>query len=306
MRDAFAVLFFVSVGMLLDPGALMETPGLMAGALAIVLLGKPAAALVIVWAMRYPFRVALTVAIALAQIGEFSFILSSIGRDLGILTTAATNTLVAASIISIVLNPILYRAGAPLERWLAARPWLGPRLNRATASELAAGKSRVPRTVNPAYRAVVIGYGPTGRTVIRLLRENGIEPTVIELNMDTVRALRDDSVDAVYGDATRPDTLKGAGVATAGTLILTSAGMANSTEVIRTARELNPSIRVLARAAYLRDLDALRSAGADTVYSGEGEVALAFIEDILDRLGATAEQIDRERARAHQELFGAA
>jgi CPA2 family monovalent cation:H+ antiporter-2 len=205
-----------------------------------------------------------------------------------------------------VLNPVLFRAGAPLERWLAARPWLGPRLNRTTASEVAAGQSRVARTANPVYRAIVIGYGPTGRTVIRLLRENGIEPTVIELNMETVRALRDDNVDAVYGDATRPETLTGASVTNAGTLILTSAGMANSAEVIRTARELNPGIRVLARAAYLRDLEALKNAGADTVYSGEGEVALAFIEDILDRLGATAEQIDRERARAHEELFGAA
>ena len=88
--------------------------------------------------------------------------------------------------------------------------------------------------------------------------------------------------------------------------MLTSAGMAHSAEVIRAARELNPTIRVLARAAYLRDLPTLKNAGADTVYSGEGEVALAFIENILDTLGATPEQIDRERARAHAELFGGA
>ena len=86
-------------------------------------------------------------------------------------------------------------------------------------------------------------------------------------------------------------------------MILTSAGMANSTEVIRAAKELNPGIRILARGAYLRDLEGLHQAGADTVYAGEGEVALAFIEDILDRLGATPEQIDRERERAHRELF---
>jgi monovalent cation:H+ antiporter-2, CPA2 family len=87
-------------------------------------------------------------------------------------------------------------------------------------------------------------------------------------------------------------------------LILTSAGMAHSEEVIRTARTLNPGIRILARAVYLRDLEGLHGAGADTVYAGEGEVALAFIEDILNRLGATPEQIDRERERAHSELFG--
>jgi len=303
MRDAFAVLFFVSVGMLLNPGSLIESPGLTIGALAIVLLGKPLVALAIVWVMKYPFKVALTVAIALAQIGEFSFILSTVGRELGIFTPEATNTLVATSIVSIVLNPLLYRTIEPAERWIAARPRLWAKLNRANVAGAEAAGVAV-RASEPGYRAVIIGSGPTGRTISRLLRENDIVPTVVELNMDTVRALRQDNIDAVYGDATRPDTLKAAGVATAGSLILTSAGMANSTEVIRAARKINPQIRVLARAAYLRDLAALKDAGADTVYTGEGEVALAFTEDILHSLGATPEQIDRERARAHEELFG--
>ncbi len=305
MRDAFAVLFFVSVGMLLDPGALFETPFLIAGALAIVLIGKPLVAFILVWAMRYPFGVALSTAIALAQIGEFSFILSTLGRDLGLLTTTATNTLVATSIVSIVINPLLYRAIGPIERAVMRVPSLARLLNRESAPKAAAASpARASRTANPAHHALVIGYGPTGRTVVRLLRENGIAPTVIELNMDNVRALRQDGVDAVYGDATRADTLEEAGVRRVGSLILTSAGMAHGAEVIRAARELNPSLRVLARAAYLRDLAALKAAGANTVYTGEGEVALAFIEDILGRLGATAEQIDRERARAHDELFG--
>jgi monovalent cation:H+ antiporter-2, CPA2 family len=305
MRDAFAVLFFVSVGMLLDPGALLETPLLIAGALAIVLLGKPLVALVIVWALRYPFGVALSTAISLAQIGEFSFILSALGRDLGLLTTTATNTLVATSIVSIVANPVLYRALGPIERAVMRVPSLARRLNRESppaASPVA--PTRSSRHANPAHHAVVIGYGPTGRTVVRLLRENGIAPTVIDLNMANVRALRQEGVDAVYGDATRPETLEAAAIGRVGSLILTSAGMAHSAEVIRAARELNPSLRVLARAAYLRDLPELKAAGANTTYTGEGEVALAFIEDILDRLGATAEQIDRERARAHDELFG--
>ena len=304
MRDAFAVLFFVSVGMLLNPMSLVESPALTLGALLIVLIAKPAVALVIVWVMRYPVRVSLTVAIALAQIGEFSFILSTIGRDLGLLTSAATNALVAASIVSIVLNPLLYRTIKPIERRLlvAARP---RRVGMASEPEPAPDGERSPVT-DRRYRAVVVGYGPTGRTVVRLLRENGISPTVIDLNMDAVRILKQDGVSAVYGDATRPDTLGGAGVAAAGSLILTSSGMEHSTEVIRAAREMNPKLRVLARAGYLRDLPELRQAGADSVYAGEGEVALAFVEDILQELGATPEQIDRGRARAHDELFGAA
>ena len=304
MRDAFAVLFFVSVGMLLDPGSLLAAPGLTLGALAIVLVGKPLVALVIVWGLRYPVRTALTASIALSQIGEFSFILSTLGRELGLLTVEATNAIVATAIVSIVLNPLWFRAIEPIERWITARPRLWQRLNRAAPPAGGEGASRASRGARPAHRAVIIGSGPTGRTVIRLLREAGIAPTIIELNIDTVRALRQDGIEAVYGDATQPATLAGAGVAEAGSLILTSAGMAHSTDVIRAAREMNPQIRVLARAGYLRDLPPLKAAGADSVYSGEGEVALAFVEDILDRLGATAEQIDRERARAHDELFG--
>jgi len=304
MRDAFAVLFFVSVGMLLDPAYLTESPGLIAATLAVVLVGKPGVALIIVRLLGYPFRVALAVAIALAQIGEFSFILSSVGRDLGILTSAAANTLVPVSIVSIVLNPLLYRAVAPIERWVSARGRLSKLLNPALVDDAAIAPARAA-SVPARHRAVVVGYGPSGRTVTRLLRENGIAPTVIELNMDTVRALRQDDVSAIYGDATQRDTLIAAGVPQADHLILTSAGMGNSAEVIRMARELNPSIYVLARAAYLRDVSELQAAGADAVFTGEGEVALALTEAILHRLGATAEQIDRERNRAHTELFDA-
>jgi CPA2 family monovalent cation:H+ antiporter-2 len=156
--------------------------------------------------------------------------------------------------------------------------------------------------IDPSQRAVVVGYGPTGRTVVRLLRENGLIPTIIELNVDTVRELREQGIDAVYGDASQLETLTAADVAHAATLALTSPGTTDSAEVIRLAREQNPGLRVLARASYLRDLAALKAAGANTAYSGEGEVAVAFVEDILHALGATPDQIDRERERAHREL----
>jgi CPA2 family monovalent cation:H+ antiporter-2 len=304
MTDVFTVLFFVSVGMLLDPSALLTSPGLIAGALAVVLVGKPIVAMLLVWAMRYPLRTTLTVGVSLSQIGEFSFILATLGRELGILTLEATNTLVAASIVSIVMNPVAYRTIRPLERWATARPRLWARLNRSPPVPSDLRTTANPRTADPNHRAIIIGFGPTGRTVVRLLRDAGIAPTVVELNMDAVRALRQEGTDAIYGDATRPDTLEAAGVRKSGSLILGSAGMANSAEVIRMARTMNPDIRVLARASYLRDVAALKEAGATNVYSGEGEVALAFVEDIMDSLGATPEQIDRERARAHDELFG--
>ncbi|HYE88427.1 MAG TPA: cation:proton antiporter, partial [Vicinamibacterales bacterium] len=305
MRDAFAVLFFVSVGLLLDPASLFDAPWLFGATLAIILIVNPVATFAFMWLVRQPFKESMIVAISLAQIGEFSFILSTLGRDLGLITVEATNTIVASSIVSIVVNPLLYRTINPIVRWVNARPSLRRVLDRSAPLDGGA-VSREMRVARSAHRAVLIGYGPTGKTVARLLKESGIEPTIVELNIDTVRTIRDEGIDAVYGDATRPETLVEAGIAHADNLILTSAGMANSPDVIRAAREVNPRIRVLARASYLRHVPELHDAGADTVYSGEGEVALAFVEDLLSRLGATAEQIDRERARAHTELFGEA
>jgi CPA2 family monovalent cation:H+ antiporter-2 len=288
MRDAFAVLFFVSIGMLLDPRYLLEAPGLIAAALAVVVLGKPLVAIAVVRVMGYPARVAIAIGVALGQIGEFSFILGSMGRELGIFSADAMNTLVAVAIASIVMNPLLYR-------------WLPDVAGRTRAGSAEPAKRR---PLPSAHRAVVIGYGPTGRTVTRLLRENGIEPTVIELNIDTVRQLEDrEGVRSVYGDAAQRDVLKGAGVDRAGSLIVTT-DLVPAAEVIRIARELNPELYVLSRTAALRDVSSLRAAGASGVFSGEGEVALALTEALLRRLGATPDQIDRERQRIHEELLG--
>ena len=304
MRDAFAVLFFVSVGMLLDFPSVLETPWLFAGTLAVVLIANPLVAFAVMWLTRQSFRTSLLVSVALAQIGEFSFILSTMGRELGLLTPAAANVVVAASIASIVANPVLYAMLDPLTKWISRHARLCRMLERPAVVDTGGATGNTRRAERRVHRAVLIGYGPTGRTVSRMLKENGIEPTVIEINIETVRELREHGGDVVYGDATRPETLEEAGIGTAGNLVLTSAGMANSAEVIRAAREANPKIRVLARASYLRDLPTLKRAGADTVFTGEGEVALAFVEEMLERLGATPEQIDRERDRAHDELFG--
>jgi CPA2 family monovalent cation:H+ antiporter-2 len=303
MRDAFAVLFFVSVGMLLDPRHFLEAPLLIAGTLAVVLIGKPLAALVVVILLRHPFKVALTVAVALAQIGEFSFILGNLAGTLGVLPRSSMDTLVAVAILSIMLNPILFRAIAPVERYVAARPGLSRLRNRDVKPIPAdtAVTAVAPTEASAPHRAIVVGSGPTGRTLMRLLSENGIEPAVIELNIDTVRGLREQGRTAVYGDAARRETLEGAGIRRAGSLFLT-ADMSNGAEVIRLARELNPRIAVLARTSHLRDMTALRNAGAQTVFSGEGEVALALTESVLRRLGATPDQIDRERERVHGEL----
>jgi CPA2 family monovalent cation:H+ antiporter-2 len=308
MRDAFAVLFFVSVGMLLDPAFLAASPGLVAATLAIILIGKPAAALAIVLALRRPPRVALAVAVALAQIGEFSFILAGLGRSLGILDQSGTNALVAASIVSIGLNPLLYRLIRPFEAW-ARRGRLWSRLE-ARANPLGRAAGRAAGEAAPAdppagpARAVVVGYGPTGRNMVRLLEANRITPVVVELNLKTVRAVREAGITAIYGDAGRRETLSEAGIEGAVALVLGAADLPAGEETIRLAREMSPCLRIIARAATLRDIPALRRAGADAVFSGEGEVALGMTEFLLRLLGATSEQIDRERERVRSELSG--
>jgi CPA2 family monovalent cation:H+ antiporter-2 len=276
----------------------IAAPWFTLSALAVVIIGKPLAAAIVLLVLRYSLHAVITVAVTLGQIGEFSFILAALARDLGIMPASGMATIVAVSIASITLSPLLSYVAPVLETWITKHTRWRSLERRSDTDERGASSS-----LNPRDRAVVVGYGPTGRTVARLLRDNDISPTIIELNMDTVRELQQQGRSAVYGNASHNDTLVTAGVRHADTLIVSGADNSAS-ETIRIARELNPALHVFVRGAYLRDVPALRSAGAEQVFSGEGEVALAMTEAVLRRLGATPEQIDRERERVHAELFG--
>ncbi|HWB84554.1 MAG TPA: cation:proton antiporter [Bryobacteraceae bacterium] len=296
MRDAFAVMFFVSIGMLFDPRELLREPVLVLATLAVVLIAKPLAAFMITTLLGYGKKVGVGVGVALGQIGEFSFLLAVVGRDLGVLPATGMNALVAAAIISIMLNPVLYRAlGTPdgvLHRRPRIRKWL------------ASGQSlTVPIDfLETHHRAIVVGYGRVGQSVARLLRERGIEPTIIEMNIETFRRLRGQGVDAIYGDANQESVLEATRVTQASSLILSAAGSSDAVEAIRIARSLNPGIHVVARADFMSQSALMRKAGANEVYSGEEEVALAMTSSILKRLGATPEQLDQEREQIRREL----
>lgn len=292
LRDAFAVLFFVSVGMLFDPRNLTNGAWVLAATLAIVLVGKPLAALVVVLLLRYPVKTAISVAVALAQIGEFSFILAALGREFGVVREEASQALVGASIVSIVLNPILYRTIEPISRRLAGRlgaPGAEPRVSLPP-------EERAPST----HRVVLVGHGPIGRVLTRLLRSNGLEPTVIELNHETVARLNRDGIRAIYGDASEQDILRRAGVPDAASVIFTADGA--DPRAVKQVREMNANATLLVRARYASESVPLERAGATQVVSGETEVALAMIEHVLTSLGATREQLDNERDRVRREL----
>lgn len=280
MRDAFAVLFFVSVGMLCDPSSIVRAPLLVAVVLGVVLIGKPLAAMIVVRGLGRPMATAVAVGAALSQVGEFSFILGAAAKGLGVLSDDGWNALVGASIISIALNPMIYR--------LARKGSGGAATLGGAASE----------PVDPR-RCIVIGYGPVGQTVRKILLEYEAIVTVVELNLNTVRQLRAEGIRVVYGDVLRPGTLEEAGVASAGSLIL-SVEVEDAAELIRQARAVNPSLRVLARCAHLRDVPALRRAGATVVAAAEAEVALALAEVLDAEVDSEAELTARREAVRHR------
>jgi CPA2 family monovalent cation:H+ antiporter-2 len=297
-RDAFAVIFFVAVGMLFNPSKMaVEWPIVLAATL-VIMIGKPLAAALVVRLLNYPLIIASTVAVALAQIGEFSFILASVGSEYGVLPESALNDLVAAAIISITLNPIFYKLTGPFVRRVVRHPKLSRWLNPTSVGEKVESEF-----IDDGVSAVVVGYGPVGRTLSRMLKQNGIRPVIVEMNLDTARDLRQRGFNVVYGDAAARETLQAAKIGQADALILTSSSLDNSDEVIRIARELNPEIRVIARANYVREMNPLIDAGAERVVTAESEVALAMTEYMLRELGATVEQVDRERDRIREELY---
>jgi CPA2 family monovalent cation:H+ antiporter-2 len=285
LRDAFAVLFFVAMGMLFDPLQMLEHLPLTLATLAVIMIGKPLAALAVTRLFHQPGRTSIAVSVALAQVGEFSFMVASLGLSLGVLPPEATQALVAASIISITLNPALFKLVDPLSKRLAARP-----------THVAEPLARAPEG-----HVIVVGFGAVGQQIVRLLTEYNLTPTVIDLNADTVHHLRINGTRALYGDASVREILEAADIHHARALIFSS--NAPTFETVRTAIDLNEHIAVLTRTAYLRDAEPLRRVGATVVVS-EVEVALAMTENILVRLGATAEQLDRARERVRGEIGG--
>ena len=297
LRDAFAVLFFVSVGMLFDPSALLQTWPLALATLGLILVGKPAAALLVVLLLRRPLSQALGVAVALAQIGEFSFILAALGADYGVLPPEATNAIIAAAIVSITLNPLLYpRIPAILNR--LRRHGLG--LRPLAPLE---GENSAPEVPLDRQRAIVAGYGPTGRVLSRILRDNAIDVVVVEMNIDTVRALREAGEQVIHGDVAQAEVLVHAGLADADALIISSPSI-SARDVLRAARDVHPGIRMLAHTASLREARTLRAEEAVAVFSGEGEVALTMSMYLMRVFGATEEQMVREGRRIRAELDG--
>jgi CPA2 family monovalent cation:H+ antiporter-2 len=309
MRDAFAVLFFVSVGMLFDPKPILTQPSLLLGLLGIIVVAKPLAALLIIWVLRHSVRTALTVAVALAQIGEFSFLLANEAMGLGILSQEAQSLLVACSLISISVNPLLFRTIDPIEKWLRGKERIWRQISQRSMDqgtelniEMQTRLGKTPVSEGDKPKAVVVGYGPVGQTACRILKDFEIKPVVIDLNLETVRNLVADGQFAIYGDATRRDILEAAGIRQAKYLLITIPNILTRTLIVLTGKELNAGLRVFVRARYIGERAWLEEVGATGISTEEAETAIGLAVLLLREVGADGDRIRKEIDKIRSEL----
>ena len=281
LRDAFAVLFFVSVGMLFDPSVLIDRPLQVLAVVLVIVVGKSIAACVLVLAFRYPLNTALTVSASLAQIGEFSFILVGLGVSLKLMPAEGQSLILAGALISIATNPLWFSLIAPLQKWLHAHSSFARGLE-ARDDPLA----ELPTTTEARYlsrQVVLVGYGRVGRRIAAALTAHHIPFVVAEQNRELVEKLRAEGVAAVWGDASEPSVLIQAHIARARVLVIAAPDAMNVRQMVETARTLNPAIETVIRSHNEDEARLLTQESAVTVFLGEHELAQAMARDVVRR-----------------------
>ncbi len=280
-RDAFAVLFFVAVGMLFEPSVLVEEPLHVLAVVGIIIIGKSIAAMALVLAFRYPLNTALTVAASLAQIGEFSFILAGLGLALGILPSEGLSLVLAGALISIALNPLVFASIAPVSKWLLERSATARRFNSRVDPY-----AELPMSTERKYlegQVVLVGFGRVGRRIADALEERGIPYVVAEQNREIVESLRKKNIPAVSGDASDPVVLVQAHIAQAAMLVVATPDSINVRQMVDTARTLNPEIEIVLRTHNEDESVLLRKENLGTVFYGEEELARGMTNHVMQR-----------------------
>ncbi|RWK40956.1 YbaL family putative K(+) efflux transporter [Mesorhizobium sp.] len=293
LRDAFAVLFFVSVGMLFNPMILVEQPLLVGMTFLIIVIGNATAASAIALMFGYPSYVALTLGLSLAQIGEFSFILAGLGVDLALLPEAGRDLVLAGAILSILVNPLLFAALDRLTPWLKARErTIATQEGRAEPPELAA--------TSLTDHAVLVGHGRVGSLVAETLQKARLPYLVIEERQVIIEQLRARGVDVIAGNAAQPGLLEAANVASARWLISAIPNPFESGNLIEQAHAINPKLEIIARAHSDAEVDYLKKFGADLIIMGEREIARGISDHILSRIDAPAAPVADQSQNARQ------
>jgi monovalent cation:H+ antiporter-2, CPA2 family len=281
LRDAFSVLFFVSVGMLFDPMVLLEKPVEVLAVVAIIIVGKGLAAAALVLAFRYPLNTALTVSASLAQIGEFSFIMGGLGVSLGLLPQEGMNLILAGAIISIAANPFIFNAMKPISAWAVKRSKTVRKLD-----ERVEPLAELPTATDDRYlkgQVILVGYGRVGRRIADALETQGIAYVVVDQNRERIEDLRNNGKAAVYGNAAEPVVLAQAHVLHAAMLVIATPDLLHVRQMVDTARRVNPGIEVVLRTHSEGEVQFLRSEKLGAVFFGEEELAKGMTRHILER-----------------------
>ena len=282
LREIFSILFFVSVGMLFDPSILIEEPLRILAVIAIIMVGKTLAAIALVLFFRYPINTALTVGASLAQIGEFSFILATLGLSLGLLTPDAQNLILAGALFSITLNSFVFSAIEPVQRWIRERSHLARLLERS-ADPLA----MLPDEVDQAYlrdQVVIIGYGGVGRRISENLIQQNIKVVIAEENREIVEKLRSQGIAAVSGEATEPNVLIQAHIQHARLLVISPMDILDIHRIVDISKQLNPEIQVLICAESKEEAAVIREEQLGEVFYAKEEMAKNMSHHILNQI----------------------
>jgi CPA2 family monovalent cation:H+ antiporter-2 len=283
LRDAFAVLFFVSVGMLFQPSILINKPLSVLAVVGVIVVGKSIAAMAITLAFRYPLNTALVVAASLAQIGEFSFILAGLGASLGILPVEGMSLILAGALISIAINPLLFSAINPFKKWLVGLSDLASELEKRSDPF-----AELPMSTERKYlegQVVLVGYGRVGRRIAQELTEHDIPFVVAEQNRELVEGLRKKGIPAVSGNASEPSVLIQAHIANASMLVLATPDTIDVRKMVDTAKALRPEIRIVLRTHNEAESELLRKDNLGTVFYGEEELANGMCQFIVSQFG---------------------
>lgn len=288
LQEAFTVLFFVSVGMMFDPRVLIQHPLHVVMTLLVIMVGKSAVAAAIVLVFRYPVGTALTISASLAQIGEFSFILMGLAISLKIVPPAALSIVLAAAILSIALNPLIFSTIAPIERFLRARPKLLSLFERPQMEQAVVhlGEEDLQDHV------VMIGYGRVGGTVAKALERENISYVVVDQDRTIIEELNQRGVATVFGDAARPGILDHAGLAKARLLLVATPAKSHAREIIEYAHKVNPDIVICVRTHTYADVKYFEELGIQRIVMGELELALEMAHHTLISYGRDEEHTE--------------
>jgi CPA2 family monovalent cation:H+ antiporter-2 len=289
LKDAFAVLFFVSVGMLFDPGILVRQPLAVLAVLMLIVVGKSVAAFAIVLARGYPVTTALTVSASLAQIGEFSFILAGLGMTLGLLPPEGRDLILAGAILSITLNPLVFAAVDPLATWFRARPRLNALLERS--GDPLSGLPEKDRGTEWSDHAIIVGYGRVGEIIGDGLKAQGFPFVAVDADRRRVEELRGRGLTAIYGDASAAGVLEAAGVERARLLVLAIPKGFQKRRIIELARLSNPHIETAVRTHRASEVAYLKEQGVGIAIMGRREVAFGLLRYALSRFGLPADRV---------------